>query len=45
MRPGEKVPTDGTIIEGSSSFDESMLTGESVAVAKGVGARTYTAPL
>ncbi|MGH8957383.1 MAG: copper-translocating P-type ATPase, partial [Acidimicrobiia bacterium] len=34
VRPGEKVPTDGVIIEGRSSFDESMLTGESVGVAK-----------
>jgi cation-transporting ATPase V len=43
VRPGEKVPTDGTIIEGSSTFDESMLTGESVAVAKGVGHEVYGA--
>ena len=43
VRPGEKVPTDGTIIEGNSSFDESMLTGESVAVAKGVGQDVYGA--
>ncbi len=35
VRPGEKIPTDGTIIEGSSSFDESMLTGESIPVDKG----------
>jgi cation-transporting ATPase V len=43
VRPGEKVPTDGIILEGSSSFDESMLTGESVAIAKGVGQEVYGA--
>ena len=43
VRPGEKVPTDGTILEGSSSFDESMLTGESLAIAKGVGQEVYGA--
>jgi len=34
VRPGEKVATDGTIVEGASSFDESMLTGESLPVDK-----------
>ncbi len=43
VRPGEKVPTDGTIVEGTSSFDESMLTGESAAVTKGVGQNVYGA--
>ena len=37
VRPGEKYPVDGLIIEGATSVDESMLTGESVPVAKGVG--------
>jgi P-type Cu+ transporter len=37
IRPGEKVPVDGTIIEGSSSVDESMLTGEPMPVSKGIG--------
>jgi Cu+-exporting ATPase len=37
VRPGERVPVDGTIIEGSSDIDESMLTGEPLPVAKTVG--------
>jgi len=37
VRPGERVPVDGTIIEGSSDLDESMLTGEPLPVAKTIG--------
>ncbi len=37
VRPGEKVPIDGIILEGRSSFNEAMLTGESKPVAKGPG--------
>ncbi len=43
VRPGEKVATDGEVVEGSSWVDESMLTGESVPVEKGAGARVYGA--
>ncbi len=37
VRPGEKVPVDGEIVEGRSSLDESMVTGESLPVTKTVG--------
>lgn len=39
IRPGERVPTDGEVIEGNSAVNESMLTGESVPVEKQSGAR------
>lgn len=37
VRPGERVPVDGEIIEGRSTLDESMVTGESIPVSKGPG--------
>lgn len=45
IRPGEKIPTDGVVLEGSSSVDESLLTGESFPVQKGAGDRLIGATL
>jgi Cu2+-exporting ATPase len=35
IKPGDKIPVDGEIVEGASQVDESMLTGESMPVKKG----------
>jgi Cu+-exporting ATPase len=43
VRPGEKVPADGILLEGKSSVDESMLTGEPIPVEKGPGDRVIGA--
>jgi len=45
VRPGEKVPVDGRILEGASSLDESMLTGESLPIDKKAGDLVYGATI
>ena len=45
VRPGEKVPVDGAVLEGRSSIDESMLTGEPIPVEKGAGDKVIGATL
>ena len=45
VRPGEKVPVDGSVVEGYSTVDESMLTGESIPVEKGPGQRVFGATM
>jgi Cu+-exporting ATPase len=45
VRPGEKVPVDGTVVEGASAVDESMVTGESMPVEKTAGDRVVGATL
>jgi Cu+-exporting ATPase len=45
VRPGEKIPTDGVIVEGKSAIDESMATGESMPVQKKVGDKAIGATI
>jgi len=45
VRPGDAVPVDGRVIDGASSVDESLLTGESLPVSKTAGSRVYAATI
>ncbi len=45
IRPGDKIPVDGVIVEGESSVDESMITGESLPVKKSVGSNVVGATI
>jgi Cu+-exporting ATPase len=45
VRPGEKIPVDGQVVEGSSAVDESMVTGEPIAVEKSAGERLIGATM
>jgi Cu+-exporting ATPase len=45
VRPGEKIPVDGVVIEGRTTIDESMLTGESMPVAKSPGDKVFGATM
>lgn len=45
VKPGQKIPVDGVVVEGSTSIDESMLTGESIPIAKTAGDSVYAASI
>ena len=44
LRPGDRIPVDGIVLEGSSAIDQSALTGESIPVAVGPGSRVSLPP-
>jgi Cu+-exporting ATPase len=45
VRPGERIPTDGMVVSGSSAVDEAMLTGESIPVSKEAGSEVFAATI
>lgn len=45
IRPGERIPVDGEVVNGYSAVDESILTGESLPVEKQIGSKVYTASI
>ena len=45
VKPGEKIPVDGEVIEGFTSIDESMLTGESIPIDKKIGDKVFAATI
>src|SRR5262249_23529597 len=45
LKPGDRIPTDGQVLEGATTVDESMLTGESMPVEKGAGAELFAGTL
>ncbi|HEU0010080.1 MAG TPA: cation-translocating P-type ATPase [Verrucomicrobiae bacterium] len=45
LKPGDRIPTDGYVLEGTTAVDESMLTGESMPVEKGPGAQLFAGTL
>ncbi|MDR1093904.1 MAG: heavy metal translocating P-type ATPase [Clostridiales bacterium] len=45
VKPGEKIPVDGVVTEGSAAIDESMLTGESIPIDKKAGDKVYAASI
>ncbi|MFO1013600.1 MAG: heavy metal translocating P-type ATPase [Caulobacteraceae bacterium] len=45
VRPGEKIPVDGRLVEGASAVDESLITGEAMPIAKAIGAKVVAGSL